>query len=210
MQPMFDFRRAAAGCVRDSLRRDEDRDRRTVRQADLAQPQHRRGGWGSRTRMSALLRAAAIGSLALAIGIPDAPAKTLGQATNTEGWDEFGEDEIAIPLKKNGATTITFKTEKDNTLVVATYNAECAVLGPPSSRLSIRITVDGVDTNPKAGINFAFCAATNGTNKIYTAVSRQAVITVPTAGTHTVQVFGVLPDGAIFASVDDTSIVIQD
>jgi len=160
--------------------------------------------------MGTLSTKAAAVFLAMAVGMSSAFAGVLAQATNVDGWDEFAEDEIAIPLTKSGKTTLNFKTKKDNTVVVVTYNAECAVLGPSSARLSIRITVDDSNTNPKSGSNFAFCAATNGTKKIYTAVSRQAVIKVPSAGTHTVEVFGVLPDGATFASVDDTSIVVED
>ena len=108
-----------------------------------------------------------------------------------------------------GKDFLNFATTKPNTSVTIIYNAECAVLGTPGRKFPIRITVDNQNTLPTPPTNnFAFCASTNTTNKIYTAVSRVAVYKVPAAGTHTVRVFGILPDGETFASVDDTSLVV--
>jgi hypothetical protein len=159
--------------------------------------------------MTGLMRIAAGFLLALAFGTAGAQAGVLASYTNIDGFQDFLPSEKLIPLAP-GRTTLTFKTTRANTTVMITYNAECAVLGPASKRLSIRITVDNVNTQPAAGVNFALCAATNATQKIYSAVSRVAVIKVPLAGTHTVRVYGRLPDGATFASVDDTTIVVQD
>jgi hypothetical protein len=159
--------------------------------------------------MIARLRIAAGIALAIALGVTGARAELLAQATNNNGWDEFGPNEIVIPLTAAGATALSFATTQPNTFVTIIYNAECAVLGAMGSKFSIRITVDNKPTLPTPPQNnFVFCSATHPANKVYSAVSRVAVYKVPAAGNHTVRVYGLLTNGGTFASVDDTSLVV--
>jgi hypothetical protein len=86
-----------------------------------------------------------------------------------------------VLLDNNGNTVLNFDLNTKS-FVVITYNAECAATGDAGSWVGIEILVDGKATNPKEGPgDFAFCSAT-GNEEIYTAVSRQAYITIK-AGT---------------------------
>lgn len=120
--------------------------------------------------------------------------------TNTHFFADLG----------GGKTSLTFNTSAPNSLVKVTYNAECGVLGPPQSWLSVTLLVDGVQMNPASGTVFAFCTSLpNGADFQWTGATRQSLKTIPAAGTHTVQVLVDLNNGANTWWLGDTSIVVE-
>ena len=52
-------------------------------------------------------------------------------------------------LNDNGTTALPFKTAVNNDLVRVTFNAECGVLGPTESWVSVTILIDGVQPTPR-------------------------------------------------------------
>ena len=112
-------------------------------------------------------------------------------------------------LDDAGATSLTFSTSLKNRLIKITYNAECAVLGPPQSWVSVTILVDGVEANPKNGTDFGFCTATSTTNYEWIGAVRQSLITLPKTGSHAVQVLVDLNNGATNWWLGDTSMVVE-
>ena len=121
-------------------------------------------------------------------------------STNTHFFADLG----------NGKTSLSFNTSAANSLIKVTYNAECAVLGPPQSWLSVTILVDGVQMNPASGSLFGFCTSLpNGTDFQWTGATRVSLKTVPAIGTHTVQVLVDLNGGANTWWLGDSSIVVE-
>jgi hypothetical protein len=155
--------------------------------------------------MNTLAKALATASLAAALGLPSAQAGILAAATNLgASYVEPGAEQ-PIPLKNDGATTAIFKTTTDNTLVVVRYNAECDVVSDTIDHyMQVRIAIDDVSTP------FTHFCSANGNRYEYFAASRQVVVKVPKAGTHTVRVFAILYPGTKRGWLDDSSIVIED
>jgi hypothetical protein len=113
-----------------------------------------------------------------------------------------------VPLDDKGNSSLQFTTTKKG-IVVITYNAECSATGGPETWVGLEIRVNGKVINPKAEMgDFAFCSATNASDLIYTAVSRQGYVKLG-PGEHTVQVV-VSKQGVDIAYIDDGSIVIRD
>ena len=111
-------------------------------------------------------------------------------------------------LNDAGATSLGFSVAgTTNKLIKITFNAECGVLGPPGSWISVTILVDGMEANPKNGTDFALCTATSTTTFSWMGAVRQSLITVA-PGSHNVQV---LIDrlGSTQWWLGDTSIVVE-
>jgi hypothetical protein len=158
--------------------------------------------------VNTLAKALASGALVLAAGVSAAQADVLavgGYANSTP----LTPIEKAVQLRANGAKELPFATKANNTFVVITYNAGCHVSGDGGGYVSIRIAVDGIETHPRAGANFAFCTAVDPNTSTGTRVSRQAVIKVPRAGKHRVEVFG-STQLAGQSALRNSSIVVQD
>jgi hypothetical protein len=98
--------------------------------------------------------------------------------------------EVALPLTKKGAETLTFTTAASNELVTITYSALCGIAAPRGKWVSIRIVVDGQEANPASGGDFALCSSLETGAYNYATAARQSTITIATAGDHTVQIFG--------------------
>jgi hypothetical protein len=77
--------------------------------------------------------------------------------------------------------------------------------------VSIRILVDGVETKPFDAGDAALCSALDVTGENWASVSRQALLTVPSAGDHHVKVVGRLapsaPEGDF--TLDESSLVVE-
>ena len=128
----------------------------------------------------------------------------------TRAGNEFGSNTHFFADLGNGKTSLSFNTSAPNSLIKVTYNAECAVLGPPQSWLSVTILIDGVEMNPASGTSFGFCTSLpNGTDFQWTGATRVSLKTVPTAGTHVVRVLVDLNNGATTWWLGDTSIVVE-
>ena len=95
-----------------------------------------------------------------------------------------------------------------NKLIKITFNAECGVLGPPGSWISVTILVDGVEANPKNGTDFALCTATSTTTFSWMGAVRQSLITVAPGG-HNAQVLIDRVAGATQWWLGDSSIVVE-
>ncbi len=156
-------------------------------------------------RMRTTAMAAASLALGVAASLPVSAEILLAKA-RTSSYDVPG-DPTPAPLDEAGRTFLTFNTSKKG-VVVITYNAECAAVGPVGFFVGLQILVDGKPTNPKApGDEFAFCTA-SGDTEIFTAVSRQAFINVK-EGSHIVEVL-IFRFGVESGRIDDSSIVIFD
>lgn len=152
------------------------------------------------TALVVALAFAAIATNASAERLRAASARANNQSgTNTHFFADLG----------NGKTSLSFNTSAANSLIKVTYNAECAVLGPPESWLSVTILIDGVQMNPASGTFFGFCTSLpNGTDFQWTGATRVSQKTV-SAGTHVVQVLVDLNNGANTWWLGDTSIVVE-
>ncbi len=145
-------------------------------------------------------------ALAGTFAVSSAEAGILGFGTREAPFSP-GATGSAVPLRDNNATTVAFRTVRDNTLVAVTYNAECAaVSGVVGDHIKLWIVVDG---RPQPQ-EFSFCSAMVVDKRVRVAASRRAVVRVPTAGLHTVRVFAYLSDGTTAGELDDSSIVIED
>src|ERR1700704_3848759 len=67
---------------------------------------------------------------------------------------------VLVPLGNLGATSLAFTTTAAHKVIKISYNAECGVLGPAGSWLSVTVLVDGSEVNPASGTSFAMCTAT--------------------------------------------------
>jgi hypothetical protein len=139
-----------------------------------------------------------------------ASAETL-KASATRAGNEFGTNShFFVDLDNSSHNSLAFSTSLSNRLIKITYNAECAVLGPPESWLSVTILVDGVQANPASGTFFGFCTSLpNGTDYQWTGATRQSLIRVPNIGTHIVQVLVDINNGATTWWLGDSSIVVE-
>ena len=97
--------------------------------------------------------------------------------------------ETPVPIKPRGGTDLAFTTTAPNQVVKLSFSANCSIGAARGRWLGIRITVDGVEANPASGYDFALCASVTAGFSNHVAGFRQSVITVPTAGSHTVRVF---------------------
>jgi len=102
----------------------------------------------------------------------------------------FTTDDTALPLSVGGATTRTFKTTVANERVVIAYNAECGYATTTAGDWTgVDIVVDGV-VIPPSNSDDAMCTS-DGTNSYkWIRPIMNVFYTVPTAGTHTIQVKG--------------------
>jgi len=145
-------------------------------------------------------------SLAGALAISSAHAGILGFGTRVSPYLP-SLTSSPVPLKDDGATTVTFRTARDNTVVAVTYNAECmGNSGVVGDHVEVWIAVDGMIQQQ----DFTFCSALVAGPSVYVAASHRAVVRVPKAGLHTVQVFAKLSEGSDGGELDDSSIVIED
>ena len=111
-------------------------------------------------------------------------------------------------LNDAGATSLGFTVPGlVNKLIKITFNAECGVLGPPGSWISVTILVDGIEANPQNGTDFALCTATSTSTFSWMGAVRQSLITVP-PGSHNVQVL-IDQIGSTTWWLGDTSIVVE-
>ncbi|MPZ59549.1 MAG: hypothetical protein GEU91_24350 [Rhizobiales bacterium] len=151
----------------------------------------------------------AAGALAAALACSPASAEILAATTTEAAFISTSMTDVAIPVRQNGVKVLKFTTTgPGKTLVKITYNAECVVLAPRGTYLSIRIEVDGVPTDPlAAGGDFAFCSAIDNAGATWMAVSRQSLSKV-SRGEHLVRVFGRLNGPGTWA-VDDSSLVVE-
>jgi hypothetical protein len=155
-------------------------------------------------KSSAATLAAAMALAALAV---PAHADILAAKARTD-YFEVPAGIGPVPLDNKGSTSMQFKVTK-NGIVVVTYNAECSATGPAGTWVGLEIHVDGKIINPKAAVDeFAFCTATNDSNLIYTAVTRQGFVKLG-PGEHQVQVF-VSKQGIDHGYIDDGSITVED
>jgi hypothetical protein len=156
-------------------------------------------------RMCTTSMAAAFLALGVLSSSPVSAEILLAKAM-TNAYD-VPDEPIPAPLDDAGRTFLTFNATKKG-VVVITYNAECAAVGPVGLFVGLQILVDGKPTNPKAPVDeFAFCTA-SGETEIFTAVSRQAFINVK-EGSHIVEVL-IFRFGVESGRIDDSSIVIFD
>jgi len=149
-------------------------------------------------------------AFAMAIVTASASAETL-KAFAARAGNEFGNNShFFVDLDNVPHNSLAFSTSATNRLIKITYNAECAVLGPPESWLSVTVLVDGKQANPASGTFFGFCTSLpNGVDHQWTGATRQSLITVPNIGTHTVQILVDLNNGATEWWLGDSSIVVE-
>jgi hypothetical protein len=99
-----------------------------------------------------------------------------------------------VPLKATGDQfVLDFTTTEPDQVVKLSFNALRRVSAERGRRLGIRITVDGIEAAPASGFDFTLCASMTPGSFNYVSGFRQSVITVPTAGSHTVRVFAKYP-----------------
>jgi hypothetical protein len=166
----------------------------------LTQPNTRRDTMKS----TAITLAAA---MAVAASTMPALADILAAKARTD-YFEVPAGIAPVPLDDKGNSSLQFTTTKKG-IVVITYNAECSATGPAGNWVGLEIRVNGKIINPKADMeDFAFCSATNDSDLIYTAVSRQGFVKLG-PGEHGVQVV-VSKQGVDSAYIDDGSLIIED
>jgi hypothetical protein len=142
--------------------------------------------------------------MVIAVMSSSASAETLKTYVSRAGNLSSTNTHFFIALNAAGATSLAFSTTAPNTVMKITYNAECGVLGPSESWLSVTILVDGVQANPASGNYFALCSAESTTDWHWAGAVRQSTITVPSAGAHNVQVLVDLNGGATAWWLGDT------
>lgn len=160
-----------------------------------------------RKRKLALALAVAVTSAMLAVS---ASAETIRAFATREGNEGATNTHFFVDLDNSSHTSLAFTTTAANQLIKITYNAECAVLGPPQSWLSVTILVDGVQASPASGTSFGFCTSLpNGADYQWTGATRQSFIRVPVKGSHVVQVLVDMNNGATNWWLGDTSIAVE-
>jgi hypothetical protein len=111
----------------------------------------------------------------------------LALATREDDFLSSAFSQIQLPLKQDGTKELNFSTNSPNEHLKITYNAECVVAGShPAQGLRAIISV-GLDFS---NANADLCHAIDSTGKTWAGAAQQMTLTVPTAGTHTAQVFG--------------------
>ena len=137
-----------------------------------------------------------------------APAEILAGMARAANFFSSSTTDVAVPLRQNGATTVLFSTTgPGQTLVKITFNSECMVAAARGIWLTLRIAVDGVNADPDAGADYAFCTSIDATGNTWMSVSRQSLIRVP-AGSHVVRVFA-KASGAASWQLGDTTLVVE-
>jgi hypothetical protein len=112
-------------------------------------------------------------------------------------------------LTDGGATSLGFSIPGTARKVIKiTFNAECGVLGPPGSWISVTILVNGVEANPKNNTDFALCTATSTTTFSWMGAVRQSLITLA-PGAYSVVVRIDRVAGATQWWLGDSSIVVE-
>jgi hypothetical protein len=159
----------------------------------------------TRTLTLALLIAVAFSTITTS-----ASAELLKAFATRAGNESGANSHFFVDLDNSSHTSLAFTTTATNRVIKITYNAECAVLGPPESWLSVTILVDGVQANPASGTFFGFCSALpNGVTHQWTGATRQSLIKVPNTGPHIVQVLVDLNNSATEWWLGDSSIVVE-
>ncbi len=150
-------------------------------------------------------------SLVLSVGMSAAHAGILASGAYKDTVLVDGTEK-PLPLTSAGATAVTFSTDLNNELVIVTYHAQCWAAGEPGDYLTVRIAVDGVEAQPRAGADFALCSAVNPGSEVCAGVARQAFIRVPRAGRHKVEVLALalFVSGASSGRVQNATITVQD
>src|ERR1039457_3638146 len=133
----------------------------------------------------------------------------LAYAFRANNWTS-ATSPVLVPLNAANATALSFTTTAAAKLVKITYNAECGVLGPSESWLSVTILVDGIQAQPNSGTQFALCTATSTGLYTWEGTVRQSLIRVPAKGAHNVTVQVNLNNGATDAWLGDTSIMVEE
>jgi hypothetical protein len=145
---------------------------------------------------------------AVALGSSNASADILAAATRAQPFESTSAVEVAIPVGNGGGTQLNFTTAAPRTFVKITYNAECVIWGGRGRSVSIRILVDDVEAKPFDAGEFSLCSAVDQYALTEVGATRQAVFSVPTAGSHHVKVVGrAVPSGTW--ALDDTSLVVE-
>lgn len=152
---------------------------------------------------------AAAAFLAVAFAVSSASAESLLVASSRIVNDSGTNTHFLQALNDAGATQLVFNTTVPKQLVKITYNAECGVLGPAGSWLSVTILVDGLQANPKNGTDFAFCTATSATTFSWMGAVRQSFISLGPVGAHKLTVLVDLNVGATKWWIGDSSVVIE-
>jgi hypothetical protein len=148
--------------------------------------------------------------VAVATMAASASAEALKTFATRAGNESGTNTHFFVDLDNSSHTSLAFNTSVRNGLIKVTYNAECAVLGPPQSWLSVTILIDGVQANPASGTFFGFCTSLpNGADFQWTGATRQSLIRVPNTGTHVVQVLVDLNNFATTWWLGDSSIVVE-
>jgi hypothetical protein len=124
-----------------------------------------------------------------------------------DGISALSTTAVPVPLKDNGGFNLKFTTTKANQMVRFGFYAECLIDAPRGRWLGIRVLVDGVETAPASGYDFALCSS-GGHDRW--AGFRQSVMTVPTAGDHFVRVYGRISGGPLVTwSLGTISMVVE-
>ncbi len=149
-------------------------------------------------------------AVALALTTATASAETLKAFATRISNDTGTTSGVLKPLDDAGNTSLHFSTSATNRLIKITYNAECGVLGPAQSWVTVIVLVDGVQANPQNGDDFALCTSLpNGVDFQWVGAVRQSLIKVPNIGTHAVQIQVDLNGGATEWWQGDSSIVVE-
>ena len=164
--------------------------------------------------MNCILQKAALRKVVLltvALATVSASAETLKRFATRRADDTGTTSGVFKPLTDGGATSVTFSTGATNRLIKISFSAECAVLGTgPQQWVATVILVDGVEAEPAQGGDFAFCGTTDsGAHFQWTGSAEVRLITVPSIGTHTVQIQVLLGGGATEWWLGETALVIE-
>ena len=149
-------------------------------------------------------------TLAVAAWAPPAEAYVLNYATRVGNYTSDSTSLIDVPIDSLGDVKLGFAADVGD-LIQITYNAECGVLGPPHSRVSIEIVIDGQEADPASGTGDAFCTAVSSTDYAWTGAVRESFYTVATNGPngeHTVEVRAIGLGGANKWWLGDSSLIV--
>jgi hypothetical protein len=161
----------------------------------------------NKTRTLTLVLVVAVTFAAMTASASEEKLKAYATRAGNEGGTN---SHFFVDLDNSSKNSLAFSTSEPNRLIKITYNAECAVLGPPQSWLSVTILVDGVEANPASGTSFGFCTSLpNGVDYQWTGATRQSLIKVPNEGAHFVQVLVDINNGATNWWLGDSSIVVE-
>jgi hypothetical protein len=167
--------------------------------------------------MNSLAKTLAAISLAIAAGASAADADILAFGSYAGTTYLTPTSEQALPLKPTGATAITFKTVKPDTVVTVTYNAECRIdavrTGGGLAQMYLTIRIDDLATHPYPPTHRYVLCGEDVPGVSVGAYSRQVALRVRQAGTHTVRVYGLVGDGVVGSTISGSlanpSILIQ-